>query len=60
MSLNQLTIMILDKILEEKEPGVLGFPEIPEEQNQLEKEYYRCVYFILWFNMGLGVGSKEY
>ena len=59
MSLNQLTIMILEKVLEEKEPEVSAIPEIPEEQFELEKGYYCGVYFMLRFKKEVGVGSME-
>ena len=37
MSLNQLTIVIVEKIPEEKEPEVFMNPEIPEEQVESKK-----------------------
>ena len=37
ISLNQLTIVIVEKIPEEKEPEVSEIAEIPEEQVKLEK-----------------------
>ena len=37
MSSNQLTIEIVEKIPEEKEPEVSKIAEIPEEQVKLEK-----------------------
>ena len=37
MSSNQLTIVIVEKIMEEKEPEDIINPEIPEEQVTLEK-----------------------
>ena len=37
MSSNQLTIMIVEKIPEDKESEVSPIPEIPEEQAELEK-----------------------
>ena len=49
LSSNQLTIMIVEKIPEEKELEVYEIAEIPEEQVELEKGYYRCVYIILQF-----------
>ena len=38
LSSNQLTIVILENIPEEKEPKVFTNPEIPEEQVRLEQE----------------------
>ena len=35
--LNQPTIVIVEKILEEKETEVFAIPEIPEKQVKLEK-----------------------
>ena len=52
--------MILEKIPEEKEPEVSKIDEIPEEQVQLEKGYYLCVYFMLRFKKDVGVEIKEY
>ena len=37
LSLNQLAIVIVEKILEEKEPEVFAIPGILEEQVKLEK-----------------------
>ena len=48
-SSNQLTVVIVEQIPEEKEPEVFKIAEIPEEQVELEKGYYRCVYFMLQF-----------
>ena len=49
MSLNQLTIVIVDNIPEEKEPDIYAIVEIHEEQVKLENGYYCCVYVILRF-----------
>ena len=49
LSSNQLTAVIVEKILVEKEPEVFTIPEIPEDQVEKEKEYYRCVYVMLQF-----------
>ena len=49
LSSNQLTIVIVEKISEEKEPEVSEISEIPEEQVELEKGYYHCVYVMLRF-----------
>ena len=49
ISSNQLTVVIVEKILEEKEPEVSRISEIPEEQVELEKGYYHYVYIMLWF-----------
>ena len=40
MSSNQLTIVIVENIPEEKEPEVSAIPEIPGEQVESEKGYY--------------------
>ena len=37
ISSNQLTILIVDKIPEEKEPKVFTNPEIPEDQIKTDK-----------------------
>ena len=49
LSLNQLTIVIVENIPEEKEPDIYEISDIHEEQVELEKGYYFCVYVILWF-----------
>ena len=49
MSLNQLAVLIVEKIPEEKEPEVSEIDEIPEDQDELEKGYYRYVYVIIEF-----------
>ena len=49
LSQNQLTVVIVEKIPEEKEPEVSKIAEIPEEQVELEKGYYCCVYIMLRF-----------
>ena len=49
MSLNQFTVVIVEKILVEEEPEVSMITEIPEDQVELEKGYYRCVYVMLQF-----------
>ena len=59
LSSNQLTIVIVEKILEEKEPEVSAIPEIPEEQVKLEKGYYRCVYVMIRLKKEVVVDSKE-
>ena len=59
LSLNQLTVVIVEKIPEEKEPEVSETAEIPEEQVGLEKGYYRCVYIILLFKKEVNVEIKE-
>ena len=59
MYLNQPTVVIVENILEEKEPEVSEIDEITEEQVELEKGYYLCVYVILRFKKEVGVDSKE-
>ena len=49
LSSNQLNIVIVENIPGEKEPEVSEISEISEEQIELEKGYYRCVYVMLWF-----------
>ena len=58
MSLNQLTVVIVEKIPEEKEPEVSEIAEIPEDQVELEKGYYCCVYVMLRFKNEVDVDSK--
>ena len=59
MNSNQLTIVIVENILVEKEPKVLTNHEIPEEQVTLEKGYYHGIYVILNFKKEVDVESKE-
>ena len=49
LSSNQLIIVIVEKIPVGKEPEVSTIPEIPEDQVEKEKGYYRCVYVMLQF-----------
>ena len=59
LSSNQLTVVIVDKIPVEEEPSVSTTPEIPEDQVEKEKGYYRCFYDLLQFKKEDGVNSKE-
>ena len=59
LSSNQLTVVIVEKIPEEKEPEVSEIPEIPKEQVELEKGYYSCVYVMLRFKKYVGVEIKK-
>ena len=59
MSSNQLTIVIVENIPEQKEPDVSAISEIHEEQVKLEKGYYCCVYVMLRFLNQVGFYSKE-
>ena len=59
LPLNQLTAVIVDKIPGEKQPEVSTIAETPEEQVELEKGYYRCVYVMLRFKKEVGVDSKK-
>ena len=59
LSSDQLTIVIADKILVEEEPEVSTIPEIPEDNVEKKKGYYRCVYVLLKFKKEDGVDSKE-
>ena len=40
LSLNQLDIMVVEEVPEERETDVFEIPEIPEEKVKLEKVYY--------------------
>ena len=55
LSSNQLTIVIVEKIPEEKEPEVSKTAEIPEEHVKLKKGYYICVYVMPYFKKEVGV-----
>ena len=59
LSSNQLTIVIVEKIREDKEPEVSIIAEIPEDQVELDKGYYCCVYVMIRFLNEVIVGSKE-
>ena len=59
MSSNQLTVVIVEKIPEEKEPEVSEIDEIPDEQVKLVKGYYLCVYVMLRLKNEVSVDSKE-
>ena len=58
MSSNQLTVVIVKKIPDEKEPEVSEVAEIPEDQAELEKMYYFCFYIMLRFKKQISVDSK--
>ena len=51
--------MIVDNIPVEEEPLVSTITEIPEDQVEKQKEYYRYVYVILKFKNEDVVDSKE-
>ena len=59
LSSNQLTVVIVENILKEKEPEVSKTAEIPEEQVKLEKGYYLCVYVMLRLKKEVVVDRKE-
>ena len=59
LSSNQLTVVIADKILVEEEPEVSTITEIPENNVEKQKGYYRCVYVLLHLKKEDGVESKE-
>ena len=59
LSSNQITVVIVEKIPEEKEPEVSEIAEIPEEQVELEKGYYQCVYVLLQLKTEDAIDSKE-
>ena len=46
---NQLTILVVEKIPEKKEPEVTKISDIPKEKLELEKGCHRCVYVMLRF-----------
>ena len=59
LSSNQLTVVIVEKIPEEKQPEISEMSEIPEEQVESEKGYYRGVYVIIRFKKEFSIYSKE-
>ena len=58
LSLDQLTIVILEKIMMEKETEVSTNSKIPEKKAALEKGNYHCVYVMIWFKKEVGLDSK--
>ena len=56
---NQLTVVIVEKIPMEEEPEVYTIPEVPKDQVEKEKGYYRCVYVMLHFKREVGVDSND-
>ena len=60
MYLNQLTVVIEENIPVEEEPELSTIPEIPEDQVEKDKGYYRCVYVMLQFKKDVSVDNKEY
>ena len=51
LSSNQLTVVTAHEILVEEAPEVSTIPEIPEDNVEKQKGYYRCVYVLLQFKM---------
>ena len=49
LSSNQLTVVTAHEILVDEAPEVSTIPEIPEDNIESHKGYYRCVYFLLQF-----------
>ena len=49
LSSNQPTVVIVEKIPEEKEPEVSESSETPQGQVKLERIYYRCFCVMLMF-----------
>ena len=60
MSSNQLIVMIVENIPEEKESEVTKISEIPEETFELENVYYLYVYVMIWFKNEVSVDYTEY
>ena len=59
LSLNQLTAVTAHEILVEEAPKVSTIPEIPEDNVEKQKGYYRCVYVLLQFKTEEKLDSKE-
>ena len=49
LSSNQLTVVTAHEILVEEAPEVSTIPEIPEDNVEIHKGYYQCVYVLLQF-----------
>ena len=59
MSSNQLTVVTAHEILVEEAPEVSTIPEIPEDDVESHKGYYRCVYVLIQFKMEEKIDNKE-
>ena len=59
LSLNQLTVVTAHNILVEEAPKVFTIPEIPEDNVESHKGYYRCVYVLLQLKTEDKIDSKE-
>ena len=59
LSSNQLTIVTAHKILVEEAPEVSTITEIPEDDVEKQKGYYRCVYVLLQLKTEDKIDSKE-
>ena len=59
LSSNQLTVVIVEKIPEEKQLEVSKIADMPEEQVELENGYYHCEHVMLRFKKEVDVDSKE-
>ena len=55
---NQLTVVTAHEILVEDAPEVSTIPEIPEDNVEIHKEYYRCVYILLPFKTDDEIDNK--
>ena len=58
LSSNQPIVVIVEKIPVEEEPEVSTIPEIPRDQVEKEKGYYRCVYVMLQFKKEVSIYSN--
>ena len=59
LSSNQLTVVTAHEILVEEAPEVSTIPEIPEDNVESHKGYYRCVYVLLQFKTEDRIENKE-
>ena len=59
LSSNQLTVVTAHEILVEEAPEVSTIPDIPEDNVESHKGYYRCVYVLLHFKTEEKIDNKE-
>ena len=59
LSSNKLTVVIAENIPVEEEPEVSTILDIPEDQVEKEKGYYRCVYVMILFKKEVGFDSRK-
>ena len=59
LSSNQLTVVTAHEILVEEAPEVSTIPEIPDDNVESHKGYYRCVYVLLQLKTEDEIDNRE-